>query len=540
METPDVYGAYPRLGDDQLAALAARGTRRPIEAGEVLFAEGDPTCDFYAIVDGTVAIVQGSGPDEDVIGVHGPGRFLGELNVLTGEAVFVTAKVLSAGEVVVVPVDELRHVVADDPRLGDLILRAYLLRRAILIGLGSGFRIVGSRFSPDTRRLREFATRNRLPHRFVDLEHDAHAEAVLTHLGVEPEETPVVLWRAEHVLRNPSNAELAKAIGLRRPIAPGELADLVIVGAGPGGLAAAVYAASDGLSTILLDAVATGGQAATSPRIENYLGFPSGVSGGELAERAVVQAAKFGARMTVPAEAVGLDVGHGHHVVRLDDGTEIEAKAVVVSTGVHYRKLPLPDQDGYEGTSIYYAATQVEANACAGDPVVVVGGGNSAGQAAVFLAGHAATVHLVVRAGDLAKGMSRYLVDLIEKDRGIEVHLHTEVRALCGRPGSLEAVVAEDNTTGQRQKVPALAMFVFIGADPHTSWLAGTVGLDDHGFVLTGDDAGAARLLETTRAGVFAAGDVRHGSTKRVAAAVGEGAIAVRLVHDHLASIGFS
>jgi thioredoxin reductase (NADPH) len=536
VETPDVYGAYPRLSDDQLATLAARGARQKTEAGQVLFAEGDPTCDFYAIVEGTVAITQGSGADEDVIAVHGPGRFLGELNVLIGEAVFVTARAATEGEVIVVPVDELRHVVARDPRLGDLILRAYLIRRSILIGLGSGFRILGSRFSPDTRRLREFAARNRLPHRFVDLEKDAHAEAVLTHLGIRPEETPVVLWRGQQVLRNPTNAELANAIGLRRPIAAGSVCDLVIVGAGPAGLAAAVYGASEGLSTVLLDSTATGGRAATSPRIENYLGFPSGVSGSELAERAVVQAGKFGARTTVPAEAVGLDAGHGHHVVRLDDGTELGARAVVISTGVHYRKLPLPRQDEFEGTSIYYAATQVEANACAGDPVVVVGGGNAAGQAALFLAGHAASVHLVERTGDLARDMSRYLIDLIENGSGVEVHLHTEVRELCGRPGALEAVVVEDNTTGKRRQLPARAMFVFIGADPHTAWLAGAVALDDHGFVLTGDDAGAARFLETSRPGVFAAGDVRHGSIKRVAAAVGEGAMAVPLVHDHLAT----
>jgi thioredoxin reductase (NADPH) len=303
-ETPDLNGAFPRLNEQQLATLESLGERRRAGPGEVLFREGDPSCDFYAVASGAVAIIDGYGrPDEDVIGVHGAGRFLGELNALTGEAVFVTGVVSEESELIEVPVERLRQLVAQGSALGDLILRTYLIRRSILIGLGTGFRIIGSRYSPDTRRLREFATRNRLPHRFIDLETDQVAETLLRQLGVRPEDTPVVLWRGEHLLRNPSNADLAALIGLKVPVPSETLTDLVVVGAGPAGLAASLYGASEGLTTLTVDAIATGGQAGTSPRIENYLGFPSGLSGSELAERAVIQAEKFGAQISVPCEA---------------------------------------------------------------------------------------------------------------------------------------------------------------------------------------------------------------------------------------------
>jgi thioredoxin reductase (NADPH) len=352
-ETRDLYGAFPRLSPGQIDALAAYGQRRPIEAGGVLFREGDSRCDFFVILVGKVAIVEGYGGDERVIGVHGPGRFLGELNLLTGQAVFVTAVVREPGEVLVVPVERLREVLARDTALADLILRAYLIRRSLLIELGTGFRIVGSRLTPDTRRLREFAARNRLPHRFIDLEEDKAAEALLRQLGIKPEETPVVIWRADQVLRNPSNRELAQLLGLRRPALPVEVADLIIVGAGPAGMAAAVYASSEGLATIVLEAAATGGQAGTSPRIENYLGFPAGVSGAELAERAVIQAEKFGAQIVVPAEAMALESGDGYHTVRIDDGTSTAAVAVLISTGARYRKLDVPGLETLEGVSVY-------------------------------------------------------------------------------------------------------------------------------------------------------------------------------------------
>jgi len=546
-ETPDQQGAYPRLSPEQIALLAGYGEQRPVAVGDVLFRAGDPCDEFFVIVSGKVAVVDGYGRAERVLSVHGPGRFLGELNLLTGQTGFVTAVVCEPGEVLAIPVERLRAVVAQDCDLGDLILRAYLSRRTMLIGIGAGFRIIGSRFSPDTRRLREFAARNRLPHRWIDLEKDSEAETFLRELGIPPEETPVVIWRDEQVLRNPSNAELARIVGLRAPALPAGLCDLVVVGAGPAGLAAAVYGASEGLSTVLLDAVAAGGQAATSSRIENYLGFPSGISGAELAERAVIQAEKFGAQITVPAEATALEARDGYYVITLDDGTESCAPAVVIATGARYRRLDVPGMDRFDGVSVYYAATLTEAQLCYRDPVVVVGGGNSAGQAAVFLAGHAAAVRLVLREPDLGANMSRYLADQIERNPGIEVLPGHEVRELVGDT-VLETVVVEDNTTDERRPLDARALFVFIGAQPRANWLAGRLALDDSGYVLTGPDAVPVTgdrpgwdvnrppfLLESSRPGVFAVGDVRSGSIKRMASAVGEGSMAVRLVHEHLA-----
>jgi thioredoxin reductase (NADPH) len=545
-ETPDLTGAFPRLSDEQIGMLAGHGRRRRTQAGDVLYREGDRTCDFFVVLRGKVAVVEGYGGDDRLIGVHGPGRFLGELNLLTGEAVFTTGVVIEPGEVLVLTVEELRRIVTRDPAVGDLILRAYILRRSILIELGAGFRIVGSRYSPDTRRLREFAARNRLPHRFVDLDREESAEALLRRLGIAPDETPIVIWRGEHVLRNPSNAELARTIGLL-PASPHTVSDLVIVGAGPAGLTAAVYGASEGLTVLTLESVATGGQAGTSPKIENYLGFPSGISGSELAERAVIQAEKFGARISVPAEATALEQRDGHHVVRLDDGTAVSGRTVVIATGARYRKLDVPRLEQFEGTSVHYAATQMEAMLCRADPVAVVGGGNSAGQASLFLADHAASVRLLVRGDDLAKSMSRYLVDQVERHPSVEVLRHTQVRELLGGQ-VLEALVVEDDRTGERRRIEARALFVFIGADPHTRWLGDELVVDAKGFILTGPAAHPAGdtvppvvqpfLFETSRPGVFAVGDVRSGSVKRVASAVGEAAVAVRFVHEHLERVG--
>jgi thioredoxin reductase (NADPH) len=534
-ETPDVHGAYPRLGDDQLEVVARHGERRSTEAGEVLFREGEPIAALYVVLAGNVAIVEGYGGHERTIGVHGPGRFLGELSLLTGQASFTTAVVREPGEVLTVPLERLRELVARDTELGDLLMRACLIRRSLLLGIGAGLKIVGSRHSPDSRRLRQFAARNRLPHAWIDLEQDPEAETLLRELGVAPDETPVVIWGGTRVLRNPGNAELAQVVGLREAAEPGTLFDLIVVGTGPAGLAAAVYGASEGLDTVALDGIATGGQAGTSTRIENYLGFPAGISGLELADRAVIQARRFGARLSVPAEATALESVDGHHVVTLEDGQTVEARAVVVATGARYRKLPVSRLEDFEGTSVHYAATPMEAQLCAGDPVAVVGGGNSAGQATVFLAEHTPKVRLIVREDSLTTDMSRYLADRIARNPKVEVLLSTEVRELVG-DDVLEALVVESNSTGERASVEARALFVFIGADPHARWLGDEVVLDERGFVLTGPEAGpSALMLETSCRGVFAAGDVRSGSTKRVASAVGEGAMAVRLVHEHLA-----
>jgi thioredoxin reductase (NADPH) len=530
-----VAGAYPRLSEQQLAALALSGRHRELAAGEVLIREGQVDYDFFVVLSGRVAIVDESGPVPELIAVHGPRRFLGELSMLTGQASPFTAVARERVEVQEVPAERMRDIATHDPMLGDLILRAYLLRRSLLIGIGAGFRIVGSRYSPDTRRLRDFAARNRLPHAWVDLEDDPSAEEALRRLGIGAEETPVVIVRGDRVLRNPANEELAGILGLRDDCNGEGVCDLVVVGAGPAGLAAAVYGGSEGLDTIALDGVATGGQAATSSRIENYLGFPSGISGGELADRATIQARKFGARVTVPAEAVALEPQDGRYTVRLRDGGAVHGRTIVIATGARYRKLAVPRLEEFEPTCVYYAATQMEARLCLHDPIAIVGGGNSAGQATVFLSHFAAHVALVVREPDLGENMSRYLADRIAKLANVEVLLHHELRELRGA-GRLDAVVAEDTHSGERRTLPARALFVFIGANPHTEWLADQVALDAGGYVLTGPDTGrdGALYLETSLPGVLAAGDVRHGSIMRVASAVGEGAMAVKLVHAHL------
>jgi thioredoxin reductase (NADPH) len=537
-ETPDLHGAFPRLRATDIDKLGREGKRRHVDPGEVLFREGDERYDFFVILAGKVAAVSGHGTeDERVFAVHGARRFLGELSLLAGQAAFFTAVVVEPGDVLVVPADRLRRLVTHDPELGDLVLRAYLIRRELLIGFGAGFKIVGSRYSPDCRRLREFVRRNRLPHRWIDLECDAEAEALVRELGVTPEQTPLVLW-GERVLRNPSNAELAEVIGLRRAPRPEHICDILVVGCGPSGLAASVYGASEGFDTVAADGVATGGQAATSSKIENYLGFPAGISGAELAERAVIQAEKFDARIIVPAQATALESLDGHYVVSFDDGTCVAAWTIVIATGARYRQLDVQRLDEFEGTSVFYAATLMEAQMCMGDPVAIVGGGNSAGQAAMFLSRHAVRVLLLVRGGDLGQSMSRYLIDEIERNPLVEVMLHTEVVELVGEEGTLEALVAEDNRTGAQRTLEARALFVFIGALPHTDWLGDRVAKDAKGFILTGRDvAGAVPSplpLETSMPGLFAVGDVRANSIKRVASAVGEGAMAVRLVYDHM------
>jgi thioredoxin reductase (NADPH) len=548
-ETPDIGGAYPRLTDAQIAELSRYGERRPTTEGEVLIHEGERPPAFYVLLDGTVAVVDGYGTAEErQIGLHGPGRFLGELALITGQPAFVTSVVREAGEVLAIPIDRLQEISVHDAKLADLVVRAYLARRELLIELGAGLRIIGSRYSPDARGLRDFAARNRLPHRWLDLEKDPEAETLLAELGLGPDDTPVVVWSGSKVLRNPSNEELASQIGLPDATSAETDADLLVVGAGPAGLAAAVYGASEGLDTVALDRIAAGGQAATSSRIENYLGFPAGISGAELAERAVAQAEKFGAHISVPGEAVGLSHDEGFHIVRLADGREIRARTVLIVTGAAYRRLDVPGMDRLEPVSVYYAATEIEAHQCAPDPVAVVGGGNSAGQAAIFLADHVARVYLLVREDDLTRGMSYYLASRIEQDPKIELRLNTEVRELRG-DRVLEQVVVENNQTGERDTIDARSLFVFIGAEPHARWLGDDVALDEKGFIRTGADAlrGAdgrsgeweslgrqPLMLETSQPGVFAAGDVRSGSVKRMASAVGEGSMAVRLVHEYL------
>lgn len=543
--------AFPTLTDGQIEVLSRYGERRGTETGDTLFREGDRSYDFFVVLSGEIEIVENFRGEERVIATHGAGKFLGELNMFTGQAVYLTAVVKQAGEVLALPPERLKEIVGDDPTLSDLILKAFLFRRSMLLESGAGMKIVGSRYSPDTMRLREFAVRNRLPHSWTDLEEDTDAEALLKEFGVLPAETPVVIWQGTTVLRNPSSAELSRAIGLGTEVVPEEVQDLIVIGAGPAGLAASVYGASEGLSTVTLDAVALGGQAGTSSRIENYLGFPAGLSGAELASRAMVQADKFGARFPAPREATALRADNGYYAVTLSDGTEVTGRSVIVATGARYRRLDVERLEEFEGTSIYYAATEVEAQACAESEVAVVGGGNSAGQAALFLAGRMRKVYLLIRGGDLGKGMSRYLTDRVERAGNIEVLTHTEIRELVG-DDALEGAVVGNECSGEDHTLPVKAIFVFIGASARTDWLEGTLELDDRGFVLSGpalktlvSEASVwqslsrdAFLLETSLPGVFAAGDVRSASVKRVASAVGEGSMAVQFVRQYLADSG--
>ena len=544
-ETPDTDGAYPRLSADQVAILETGGARRAVATGETLVREGERSDHLFVVLAGKVAVITtDDAGNRHVIRVHGPGRFLGELGDLEGQAAFYTAEVVEPGEVLVVPTERVRSLCAHEPVLSDLILRAFLLRRSMLIQEGSGLRIIGSCFDPETVRLREFATRNRLPHRWIDTERDKHAERLLQRFGVSPQETPVVIWGGE-VLRNPTNTDLARRVGLPVADTASDEFDVVVVGAGPAGLAAAVYGASDGLITAAMERIATGGQAGTSSRIENYLGFPGGISGADLAERAGLQAEKFGARILVSAEVAGLETDGGHHLLRFADQASVVARAIVLAMGARYRKLAVPGIEAFEGNGVYYAATFQEALMCGTGPVVIVGGGNSAGQAAIFLAARVSRVHVLIRGADVNANMSRYLVDQIRQHPRVTVSTCTEIREVRGH-GELAAVVAEDNRTGERHSVETRALFVFIGADPNTAWLAGIIELDDHGYVTTGQaalysdirrDQNHTRrrpmMLETSRPGVFAAGDVRSGSVKRVASAVGEGSMAIRQIHEY-------
>jgi thioredoxin reductase (NADPH) len=543
-ETAERAGAFPRLADEQMARLRMLGERREVETGDVLFAAGDAKSDFYVVESGMVAIVQGYGEENRVIGMHGERRFLGELSMISGQRLYLTGVVRDPGVVIQVPLERLPALVMQDKVLCDLILGAFIARRSLLIEEGTGIKLIGSRFSPDSRRLREYLVRNRMPHQWIDLEQDEQADSLLGHLGIEPDETPVVIASGGEILRKPTNAEVGRAIGIGAKTAPAGICDVLVIGAGPAGLAAGVYAASEGLETRSIEAVATGGQAGTAARIDNYLGFPTGVSGSELTQRAGLQAIKFGVRLTAPAAAVALRSSPGRHEVELSTGEVAVARAVVIATGAQYQRLDVPRFEEFEMGGVYYAATQAEAQLCMGDPVVIVGGGNAAGQAAMFLSRNTVSCTLLIRRDDLGKSMSRYLVDQIERNDSIDVWLNSDVVELGGERDLESVTVAR---AGERTTIPAKALFVFIGALPHTEWLDGQLATDEAGFVLTGRDVQGEDLaehdgdrplfLETSRPGIFAVGDVHSGSVKRVASAVGEGSMAVRLVHQRLGAL---
>jgi thioredoxin reductase (NADPH) len=543
-------GRSPVLDAAQLKTLRKYGTEQEVAAGEVLFAAGDENYDLIVVLDGEMDILIDirTNPAEPFIATYGPGQFLGEIGLLTGQRAFLPAVAHTAGRILRVPLAQAREVMAQEPGLSELILRAFLVRHANLTTKGAGLTLIGSRFDTDTRRILEVLARNRLPSQWLDLEGSPQAEAMLRELEVPVDALPIVNVPGRPLLRNPGNRALLDALGLTDTHAtgPASTCDLLVVGAGPGGLSAAVYGASEGLATVLAEDTAFGGQAGTSSRIENYLGFPAGLSGEELAARALLQAQKFGVRMDLAARAVALSSDAGVHRVTFEDGEVVTATSVIIATGASYNRLPVDRLGEFEGVGVYHAATQMEAQACSSGPVAIVGGGNSAGQAALFLSRTSPRVHLIIRGPSLAASMSRYLIDQIERDPRIVVQTHTQVSALHGN-GQLEGVELIESGTGQTSQLAIRGLFVFIGAKPCTQWLDGQLAADGDGFLLTGADVLPSQrspgeppplFLETSRAGIFCVGDVRSGSVKRVAAAIGEGAIAVRLVFDRLQASG--
>ena len=541
----DEEAAAPTLDAADRAVVAQLGTSRQVEVGEYLYREGDVSYDFFLLVGAEVDIVVGLDDGEQVIAHHGPGRFLGELNMLSGLHVFVSARAVTAGEVVAVSRDQLRQLMATNPRLGDIILSAFVARRGLLMtGAAPAIRVVGSQFSPGSLHIREFLTRTRVPHEWLDADSDPRVEALLEHFDVATTDLPLVIATGT-VLRQATPGNVASYLGLTVESLPERCFDLVVVGGGPAGLAAAVYGASEGLRTLAVDMDAPGGQAGMSSRIENYLGFPMGVSGAELTQRAIIQAEKFGASLTAPCTVASLEQRGGYLVARLSDGTEVAGRAVIAATGASYRRLEASRLSEFEGNGVYYAATEMEVRICGPSPVVVVGGGNSAGQAAIYLSQGGCAVTLVIRGSDLGKDMSRYLVERVEADP--QITLRTGARVVELEGDETLRFVHLDGPDG-KVILPCAGLFSFIGADPSSGWLNGCAALDGRGFVLTDLSIAPDQLgetwqalarsplpFETSRPGLFAVGDLRSGSTKRVAAAVGEGSAAVRSVHQYLA-----
>ncbi|MEO8689228.1 MAG: FAD-dependent oxidoreductase [Solirubrobacteraceae bacterium] len=519
----------PLLSESQLASLADHGEERTAEVGDVLYKIGDERYPLIAILEGEAAVLDNAG---DEIVRHGASGFLGELNLMTGQTVYLTAVVTQPMRYIAVEREVLRPLLFEDGPLGDVLLAAFMSRReALQTHQGIGVEIVGPRSSVATRGMVDYVRRARLPYTWSDPEHagDPALTALVAALG--PEALPLVRLPGGTELRAPSGGQVWRALGIGAELGAREEVDLVVIGGGPAGLGAAVYGASEGLDTLIIESTVLGGQAAVSRRIENYLGFPAGISGGELTTRAVTQARKFGARMATPYRALALEPGPDRHVVRLDGGEEIAARAVVLATGAEYRRLPIADLEDYEGISVFYAAGPPEAQRCGATRVAVVGGGNSAAQAAIWLSRGGALVTLLHRRADLRETMSDYLIGDLER-HGIAVRDRSEITALHGSDGQLEGVTLSDG-----ERLPLSYLFLFLGASPCTGWLGAAVARDDKGFVLTGADAGAAEALETSVPGVYAAGDVRSGSPKRCATAVGEGAAVVRLVHQRLSSV---
>jgi thioredoxin reductase (NADPH) len=538
----EIDARFPVLDDAQIAQLQPFGQQRTAKAHEVVLERGDLQHGIFVVLSGSIEVIQVSGESESVLQVLHRGEFTGDVNLLSGRETLIRGRALEESTLLEIGRDNLRHIMQTDASLGEIFLNAFLLRRVYLVAHSIGNAVlIGSNHSSDTLRLREFLARNGQPHNYLDVEKDPEVQAVLDQFGVLLTDIPVLICRGTIVLRNPSNSEAAACLGLNAGIDHGALSDVVVVGAGPSGLAAAVYGASEGLSVVVLEKSAPGGQAGSSSRIENYLGFPMGISGQELSDRAFVQAEKFGAHIAIARSADRLLNNRSPYAIALDNGESPRGRTVIIAAGSRYRRLDLPNLSQFEGVGIYYGATHVESAVCRGDEVAVVGGGNSAGQAAVFLAGTATHVYLLVRGPCLAKTMSRYLIARIEASQQITLMLHTSIEALEGET-RLERIVLRNGDTGASETRQIQHVFMMTGADPNTEWLGGSVALDAKGFIKTGADVRDGWSLErhpypleTSLPGVFAVGDIRAESVKRVASAVGEGSMVIQYVHKILA-----
>jgi thioredoxin reductase (NADPH) len=537
---------FPKLTPAQIRRIAARGRMRTVEHGEVLYEQGDSAAPFFVVVTGELEVVRPSGTIETLVTVHRSGQFSGEVGTLSGRRTLFRVRATKPGKVIELDRQHMLVLLQSDAELGEILTRAFILRRVELVAAGVGdVVLIGSTHSADTLRIKEFLIRNGHPYSYIDLEQDPDVQNLLDSFHLAASEIPVVICRGKIVLRNPSKQQIADCLGFNESIDQTQVRDLVVIGAGPSGLAGAVYGASEGLDVLVLETSSPGGQAGSSSKIENYLGFPTGISGQELAARAYHQAQKFGAEILI-AKGTRLVCDSKPYIVEVENGARIPARTVMIATGAEYRRPPLKNLSQFEGAGVYYGATFVEAQLCIGEEVIVVGGGNSAGQAAVFLAETTKRVHMLVRSAGLAESMSRYLIRRIEETATIVIRQHTEIVAIEGGD-HLESVRWRNSQTGQTEEHKISHVFVMTGAAPNTRWLDGCVALDAKGFIKTGPDlspenlstpswpiARQPYLLETSLPGVFAVGDVRGGSIKRVASAVGEGSIAISLVHKVL------
>jgi thioredoxin reductase (NADPH) len=535
---------FPKLTHAQIGRIEERGNVRTVKLGEVLIEQGENNVPFFVVVSGEIEILRPSGTIETLITVHGPGEFTGEVNMLSGRRALIRARVTKPGKVIEMNRQHMMALLQNDSEIGDILMRAFILRRVELVAAGVGdIVLLGSKNSARTFQIKQFLMRNGHPYNYIDLDHDPDVQNLLDNFHIVANDIPVLICQGKIVLRNPDNQEIADCLGFNEQINQTSLRDLIIIGAGPAGLAAAVYGASEGLDVLVLETSSPGGQAGSSSRIENYLGFPTGISGQELAARAYNQAQKFGAEMLI-TKGIGLTCDHKPYVVEIANGTQIPTRTIVIATGAEYRRPQLKNLQRYEGMGVYYGATFLESQFCKGEEVIVVGGGNSAGQAAVFLAEAAKRVHMLIRSAGLADSMSRYLISRIEDNPNIILRTHTEIINLEG-DSHLESVWWQNNKTGKTEEYPISNVFVMAGAAPNTDWLNGCVALDSKGFIKTGPDlspeylsavnwplARQPYLLETSLPGILAVGDVRGGSIKRVASAVGEGSIAISFIHQ--------